>query len=132
MKSLLPRRTVIMIIIAVAVNGLYPDMNRLSCYGVGYTDIGGGSESNICLQFYRNYRGTRIIGPQVGGTWPFVTYDDVDHDGIPEIIVKSRAEKSSRAVIKLNLSDDPTEPAFQVLKNTIKVGYPPQGLPNWP
>ncbi len=131
MKSLLPRRTVILLIIAGAVNWLYPDMNRLSCYGVDYVDTVGGSETFNSLLFFRTYPGTRIKGPEVTGSLLYVTYQDFDHDGIPEIVVKSRTDQSDRAVIKLNLSHA-SKPAFEVLEHTLTVGYAPQGLPGWP
>ncbi len=85
------------------------------------------SESLNHVQFYMDHQGARRNGPRITGTWLFVDYDDINNDGVLEIFVKSRADKSHRVILKLNLSGDSKVP-FEIVEHSLGVSYPELGL----
>lgn len=102
----------------------------LARYGVFYETTYGQSEALSHIRFYRDHQGVRHEGPEITGDWIYVEYEDLDDDGIPEMMVKSEMKSGGRVVVKLNLSDA-SKPPFDILERGMTIDYPPLGL-NWP
>jgi len=99
--------------------------NPLKTYGVSYQKTWGEHASLQHLQFYWDRNGRRVVGPEITDDDLSVTYRFVDHDDVPEIVVRSGDYKSHLVILKLNFTDA-NKPEFEMLDNQMMgVWYPP-------
>ena len=90
------------------------DRNQLSKYGVSY-DITCGEHAEFqTVWFHWDRNGKRIDGPMIQGDELYVKFRYVEHDNVPQIVVRSKTYKERSVILKLNFTDA-SKPGFELV-----------------
>lgn len=104
------------------------DRNPLEEFGYSYDLHIGPTGTYYSYEFFRKYKGRRIGGPVVAGSMLTLSYDDIDSDGISEIIIKSSVDKNYRTIIKAYPALLDNDKHFSIVSSEgLKVNWPIDG-----
>ncbi|WP_446012033.1 hypothetical protein [Candidatus Electrothrix sp.] len=104
------------------------DRNPLEEFGYSYDLDIGPTGTYYSYEFFRKYKGREIRGPLVAGSMLKLSYDDIDSDGMSEIIIKSSVDKSYRTIIKAHPEILVNGKHFSIVNSKgLKVNWPIDG-----
>ena len=107
---------------------IFGPTNQLARYGVYFEDVDGYPVSDTFIKCFWKKGDRLITGPRLRATGLYITFKDLDHDGIPEIVARS-SDESYSVTFRLNFADS-TKPDFELLERhgSIGIQYPQAGL----
>lgn len=105
--------------------------NPLEKYGVTYQITTGRSPTFVHVQLLRSQNGSEKNGPEIIGSDLAVRFEDLDADGVSDIVVYSESAPSWKTEVKF-MPDRLHGADFKILNNNaLEINFPEQGY-YWP